>query len=161
MTRKVLLSAAALLLLTFSALADNEDLPRPKERANQGNGERAHQRFKHLDQDNDGRISHSEWKGNERAFSRIDANNDGFVTEEELRSAVQGLREKRGRPGLQQMDSNGDGNISRSEWKGDADVFNRLDRDNDGVLSPGELNNRPGKHPDSGRPRPNNGGTSL
>ena len=37
------------------------------------------------------------------------------------------------------MDLNGDGSISRDEWKGQARVFDRLDANHDGVLSPQEL----------------------
>lgn len=37
------------------------------------------------------------------------------------------------------LDRNGDGVISRSEWRGDARAFDRLDLDRDGVLTPREL----------------------
>ncbi|MBX9626674.1 MAG: hypothetical protein K2X82_22925 [Gemmataceae bacterium] len=36
------------------------------------------------------------------------------------------------------MDRNGDGDVSAREWIGDADVFDRLDRDRDGLLDPRE-----------------------
>ena len=59
-------------------------------------------------------------------------------TKDELRSAASEFREK-GRSQLQEMDTNGDGNISRSEWKGKEEIFNRLDANNDGMLSRDEL----------------------
>jgi Ca2+-binding EF-hand superfamily protein len=75
-----------------------------------------------LDQDNDGRISRSEWQRNEQAFDRMDADKDGFLTKEELRSAAREFREKR-RSRLEEMDADADGNISRSEWKGKEEII--------------------------------------
>ena len=94
--------------------------------------------LKKLDQDNDGRISRSEWQRNEQAFDRLDADKDGFLTKEELRLAVREFRGKH-RNGLQKMDADADGNISRSEWKGKEEIFNRLDANNDRVLTRDEL----------------------
>jgi Ca2+-binding EF-hand superfamily protein len=111
------------------------------------------QRWKKLDQDNDGRIPRSEWQRNEQAFDHIDADKDGFVTKEELRSAAKEFRGKQ-RNRLQEIDADADGNISRSEWKGKEEIFNRLDANNDGVLTRDELREgrkqrKPGsRHPD-------------
>ena len=110
-------------------------------RTNRGPGHRrsdAEQRWKKLDQDNDDRISRSEWQRNEQSFDRLDADKDGFVTKEELRSAAREFRGKR-RSRLQEMDADADGNISRSEWKGKEEIFNRLDANNDGMLTRDEL----------------------
>jgi Ca2+-binding EF-hand superfamily protein len=40
------------------------------------------------------------------------------------------------------MDANHDGKISKDEWKGPAQAFDRLDTNHDGVLSPDELKAR-------------------
>ena len=112
----------------------------------------AEDRWKQLDQDNDGRISRSEWKRDPQAFDRLDANKDGFLAREELRSAA---REFRGRHhnGLKQMDTDGDGKISRGEWKGKDETFNRLDANHDSLLTPDEL--RQGReHRERGAHRP-------
>lgn len=50
-------------------------------------------------------------------------------------------REKR----MKQLDVNNDGAISRDEWKGKSEVFDRIDKNRDGSLSRDEL---------SGAPRP-------
>lgn len=136
--RKTALLSTIAVLCTLSLMANDETAPVSRQRPRQAE-HRGTESLKQMDQDNDQRISRSEWKGNEQAFDRLDANDDGFVTQDELRSAGKGLREKRSRQRLQQMDDNGDGNISRSEWKGNTDVFDRLDRDNDGVLTRDEL----------------------
>jgi Ca2+-binding EF-hand superfamily protein len=110
-------------------------------RTNRGPGNRrpdAEQRWKRLDEDNDGRISRSEWQRNNQAFDRIDADKDGFITKDELRSAVREFR-GRHRSRLREMDADADGNISRSEWKGKEEIFNRLDANEDGVVSRDEL----------------------
>ena len=109
------------------------------------------ERWKKLDQDNDGRISRSEWLRNEQAFDRMDSDKDGFLTKEELRSAAREFR-GRHRNGLREMDADADGAISRSEWKGKEEMFNRLDANSDGVLSRDELRGAR-KHRGPGSPR--------
>ena len=98
----------------------------------------AEERWKKLDRDNDGRISRSEWQRSEQAFDRMDADKDGFLTKDELQSAAREFREK-GRSRLREMDADADGNISRSEWKGKEEIFNRLDANKDGMLTRDEL----------------------
>ncbi len=56
----------------------------------------------------------------------------------ELRSAAREFRGKH-RSRLREMDADANGNISRSEWKGKEEVFNRLDANNDEVLTRDEL----------------------
>lgn len=51
--------------------------------------------FRGMDENNDGSISRSEWKGNDEAFHRLDANNDGVLSRDELRKG----RQKHGRRG--------------------------------------------------------------
>ena len=55
-------------------------------------------------------------------------------------NSPQNGRRPQGRPDLAKMDTDGDGKISASEWKGPADVFKRLDSDNDGYATREEMN---------------------
>jgi len=141
MIRWTLMAALVSYLALPEVAAQGAESEESTPSANRGAGRRrpnGEQRWKELDQDNDGRISRSEWQRNEQAFDRLDADKDGFVTKEELRSAAKEFRGKR-RSRLQEMDADADGNISRSEWKGKEEIFNRLDANNDGMLTRDEL----------------------
>ncbi len=52
---------------------------------------------------------------------------------------------KNARANLAEMDTNKDGKIARSEWKGKDKRFARLDTDNDGFVTQDELKNARGK----------------
>jgi Ca2+-binding EF-hand superfamily protein len=93
-----------------------------------------------MDVNGDGRISRDEWKGPAEAFNRIDADGDGALTGAELAQAMPGRGVKRGRAGMNPpaMDTNRDGRISRDEWNGSAEAFNRIDANGDGYLTTDE-----------------------
>jgi Ca2+-binding EF-hand superfamily protein len=94
--------------------------------------------MKRMDTNNDGKISRDEWRRKAEAFDKLDSDNDGFLTREELSAAVGRAR----RRGLKQMDANSDSRISRDEWKGNPKRFNRLDTNNDGMITQEELDAR-------------------
>ena len=76
-------------------------------------------------------------------------------SQEELRSAAREFHKKHGSR-LRQMDTDADGSISRSEWKGKEEIFNQLDANKDGALTRDEL--REARRQDRSRsPRPNQG----
>jgi Ca2+-binding EF-hand superfamily protein len=150
----VLISCLALPAIAAQGIESKESTPKPSRRGHHTRVD-AEERWKELDQDNDGRISRSEWQRNEQRFDRMDADKDGFLTKEELRSAGRELHGKH-RNGLREMDADADGNISRSEWKGKEETFNRLDTNNDGLLSRDELRETR-KHRRPGSPRPDQG----
>ncbi|MCI0621925.1 MAG: EF-hand domain-containing protein [Acidobacteria bacterium] len=148
--RMICWSSMAVLLCCLAipaVAAPDPNSSEPKQRPRHGDrpGPGAGERWKQLDQDNDGRISRSEWKRDEQAFSRIDSDNDGFLTQDELRNAAKEFRGKH-RRGFQEMDTDGDGNISKSEWKGKEELFSRLDANNDGSLTRDELREARKRH---------------
>lgn len=99
----------------------------------------AAQRRQQMDTNHDGKISRDEWKGPADSFDRLDSNHDGFITREER---PQGNRRgSSGRFDPKSMDSNGDGRISKDEWKGQAEMFDRIDSNHDGVLTKEEIKN--------------------
>ena len=144
MRRFSLLAVLAMgLVVSGVAIAQQQPLPAPQvQQPGQGKEPRQGRMGRNLDADKDGRISREEWLRADR-FDRLDANRDGFLTEDELRTQARnprGPRTDRVRP--IRMDENGDGQISQSEWKGQPEVFSRLDANSDGVLTRDEFKKR-------------------
>jgi len=150
----VVVCCLGLPVMAAQGTESHESGPKPSRRGYHMRAD-AEEPWKRLDQDNDGRISRSEWQRNEQAFDRVDVDKDGFLTKEELRSAAREFREKRGSR-LREMDTDADGNISRSEWKGKEKIFNRLDANKDGMLTRDELREAR-RHHRSGSPPPSQG----
>lgn len=123
----------------------------------QGGGGFSGQRLKAMDKDGDGKVSKAEFTGPELLFQRLDADKDGFVTTEEVLNIQRKPAAGESRPQtksandppktrraallerLKAMDKDGDGSISKAEFKGREPLFNRLDTDKDGTLSRDEV----------------------
>ena len=80
--------------------------------------------FKTMDENKDGKVSLSEYRGPTRAFARIDVNHDGVITAEEAKNAFQASV---GRfviaSRFRALDTNHDGKISAAEFKGPKAAF--------------------------------------
>jgi Ca2+-binding EF-hand superfamily protein len=92
-------------------------------------------RFERADTDNDGVLSRREWKS-KMDFRKVDRNDDGAVTLHEFLNPPPGeWREAR----FEDMDHNDNGVISRWEWHGDRQGFERRDRNDDGLVTEREF----------------------
>jgi len=99
--------------------------------------------FDSFDRNDDGYLSSREWTGDARIFDRLDVNNDNRLSRNEVREArsrYQNNLEDR----FRESDDNRDRRLSPREWWGRAEVFDRLDRNNDNYLSWAELVDRRG-----------------
>jgi Ca2+-binding EF-hand superfamily protein len=94
--------------------------------------------FQAMDVNKDGKISAAEFKGPQAVFAAIDANHDGSITRPEATGylafvGLMSLREKARE--FRAMDTNKDGKVSQSEFKGAKEVFARIDADHDGAVT--------------------------
>jgi len=96
--------------------------------------------FKTMDENKDGKISLSEYRGPTRAFARVDVNHDGEITPEEAKNAFQASV---GRfviaTRFRTLDANHDGMISAAEFQGPKAAFAKFDRDKNGLIGPVEF----------------------
>ena len=113
-----------------------------RSRDNRGRAGAMNNRLRGMDRNNDGRITRSEWRGNENAFERRDRNGDGVLAGRELRRNNRNRNRDRGDDeridSLGAIDRNRDGVVSRGEWRGSRGEFDRLDRNRDGYLTSSE-----------------------
>jgi Ca2+-binding EF-hand superfamily protein len=122
----------------FAALAGAAGLALAQEGA-----PREHRGVFSADANNDGVVTRAEFDAGQTAlFARIDANNDGQLTREEgraQRAMHRGGRRGHGGHGMRGADANNDGNITREEFLArPIAMFDRLDENDDGVISASE-----------------------
>jgi Ca2+-binding EF-hand superfamily protein len=107
------------------------------------------------DANNDGAVTRAEFDaGRDAHFARLDANNDGALSQDEMQ-AMRG-HHRGGRGGgmhsLRGADANNDGNITRDEFLArPIEHFDRLDANDDGVISAAERPQRPERGDRAGR----------
>src|SRR5262245_31897507 len=106
--------------------------------------------FASLDRNRDGRITFEEWPSDRPAFDRADHNRDGTINRAEFlnedqpsnaRGVYSGGRPRNEPPSdlFSSVDANGDGQITRDEWRWSRRSFNQRDRNRDGRLTPDEF----------------------
>ena len=125
--------------------------------------------FEAVDENNDGQLSFEEFqnfkpasqradksgKTDEERFAKLDADANGFVTQEELKAAKKGKKDKmkhRGHEGaskIKKADTNGDQKISFQEFStidfsdkpnvNVQEMFNKMDADGNGFIEKGEV----------------------
>lgn len=99
---------------------------------------------KKLDKDGDGTVSYDEWLAAPQSnapkdrFRKFDKDSSGFLEKSELEALVGELnRDSRKRLAafIERFDENGDGKVTREEFRGAEQIFNRLDRNGDGIIT--------------------------
>ena len=109
----------------------------------------AQQRFRGMDQNNDGVVTRAEWRGSARSFDQHDWNRDGVLSGDEVRVGAPRVTRRTTDAGFDSaagfnswsdadftaMDRNRDGRILPREWPYDRESFWRLDANGDGMVA--------------------------
>lgn len=146
MRRLVLTAGILMLAVAVPAVAQQVQGQPLRQRAQQARARQTGAMFQRLDKNHDGAVSKDEWPRAAQAFARLDTNSDGVLSQDESRRAAtprQFMRQQRLNRQIQRrvrrMDVNHDRAIAREEWRGMADVFDRIDADKDGKLTAAEI----------------------
>lgn len=104
---KTLIAVSSLIIGMFAVSSFGQETPKPETQNTNPNqmrkeksgkrGMKGNKKAMKMDVNNDGFISLSEWKRNEKAFQRLDTNNDGQLSKEEIQTARQ-LKNKKPTP---------------------------------------------------------------
>ena len=131
---RLILSVLAITAMTMSFASASEE---NRENRPQGMIERH-------DRDGDRKVSRGEFPGPDEHFTRIDQDGDGFINHDEARQNPRPDRQGGRVPGkFYEDDTDGDGVVSRTEFSGPADHFERLDRNGDGAIQQSEARQGP------------------
>ena len=96
------------------------------------------------DRDGDSKVSRDEFPGPDEHFTRIDLDDDGFINQNEARQNPRPGRQHGRVPGkFYEDDADGDGVVSRTDFSGPSDHFERLDRNGDGAIQQSEARQGP------------------
>ena len=99
--------------------------------------------FESADTNGDGVITKEEFHtARERLFARLDRNGDGYIDKDDMSGRLAGRQKAQERLAelVTQLDKDGDGRVSRSEFvDGATPLFDRADTDHNGELSKDEV----------------------
>lgn len=96
--------------------------------------------IQHFDQNQDGRVSASEFPGPQENFSQLDQNSDGYIDATEAPRKRQRAGMRNGGGFMKRFDTDGNGKISREEFTTSAaSHFDRLDKNGDGYIDESEV----------------------
>ncbi len=107
------------------------------------------------DRNDDGKVSAEEFPGQDAMFARLDVDKDGFLTEADVQAnrkkgagsekpTTPTTPQKSGNL-IEQQDMDGDGKLTRAEFKGTSEIWRLMDRNGDGFLTADELPKTSGK----------------
>ena len=96
-------------------------------------------RFDYLDINGNGYIDSNEWDAGQNAFDRLDANDDRRLSRGEFNNANNANTNNN----FSAIDMNNDGRIRLDEWPWSHTSFDRQDSNGDGVISRGEYRGAP------------------
>jgi Ca2+-binding EF-hand superfamily protein len=119
----------------------------------QGTSGRIANRFQAMDVNRDGIITRQEWRGNDRSFRNHDWNGDGRLSGDEVRPGARRQNRWDDRDiessiefeddwtdeRFRALDHDNNGRLSRNEWHASAELFSRVDRNRDNVISAAEF----------------------
>ena len=130
------------LFARFDANSDGVITPdevMPSDRRNEvPNGEGSAAFWSRYDRNKDGKIDAKEI-GNERRFAAMDSDGDGVLTKAEVEQAIDKRDRERKMSFIERFDRDRDGKVTREEFTGPARLFEKKDRNGDGVVDETEV----------------------